>query len=122
MNLTLPDLKAAEWKDIGGGLLSWDVTPGTGAAVKPGGKVKVHYTGWTTDGKIFDSSVQRGTPIEFPLTGVIKGWQDGIPGMQPGGVRRLSIPGAMAYGARGIPGTIPPNATLVFEVQLIEVK
>ena len=118
----LPPLKDPNWKDIGGGLMSWDVTEGTGPAVAAGGKVKVHYTGWTTDGKKFDSSHDHGKPIEFPLTGVIKGWQDGIPGMKPGGTRRLMIPGAMAYGARGIPGTIPPNATLVFEVQLLEVK
>ena len=120
--MNFPKLDAPEWKDIGGGLKVWDSTVGTGTEIKPGGRVKVHYTGWTTDGKVFDSSVTRGTPIEFPLTGVIKGWQDGIPGMKVGGTRRLSIPGDLAYGVRGIPGTIPPNATLVFEVQLLEVK
>ena len=118
----LPDLKAQEWKKLDSGLEVWDVTEGTGEAVKPGGRVKVHYTGWLTDGTVFDSSVQSGRPIEFPLTGVIKGWQDGIPGMKPGGVRRLKIPADLGYGARGAGGVIPPNATLVFEVQLLEVK
>ncbi|MGL4423998.1 MAG: FKBP-type peptidyl-prolyl cis-trans isomerase [Gemmataceae bacterium] len=117
-----PDVNAPEWNDIGGGLKVWDVVVGTGSPVPNQAKVRVHYTGWLTDGKVFDSSISRGQPIEFPLNGVIKGWQNGIPGMQPGGTRRLSIPGPMAYGAGGIPGTIPPNATLIFEVQLLEVK
>lgn len=118
----LPPLDAPEWTDIGSGLKTWDVSEGTGSPVPAGGKVKVHYTGWLTDGTKFDSSVDRGTPIEFPLNGVIKGWQDGIPGMKPGGVRRLLIPSDLGYGARGAAGVIPPNATLVFEVQLLEVK
>lgn len=118
----LPDLKAAEWKRLDSGLEVWDVKEGTGDAVKAGGKVKVHYTGWLTDGKVFDSSVQRNEPIEFPLSGVIKGWQDGIPGMKPGGVRRLKIPSNLGYGDRGYPPVIPGGATLVFEVELLEVK
>ena len=80
------------------------------------------YTGWLTDGTKFDSSLDRGQPIEFPLTGVIRGWQDGIPGMKPGGVRRLLIPPALGYGMRGAPGAIPPNATLVFEVELLDAR
>jgi FKBP-type peptidyl-prolyl cis-trans isomerase len=118
----LPPIDAPEWTDAGDGLKLWDVKTGDGTAVQPGQTVKVHYTGWTTDGQVFDSSVSRGTPIEFPLTGVIKGWTLGIPGMKPGGVRRLLIPSPLAYGDRGIPGTIPPKATLVFEVQMISAR
>ena len=122
--LTRPDLTAKEWKKVGdSGLEIWDVKEGKGDAVKAGGDVKVHYSGWLTDApaSLFDSSVKRGEPIEFPLTGVIKGWQQGIPGMKPGGVRRLKIPPELAYGARGRPG-IPANSTLVFEVELLEAK
>ena len=121
-SMTLPPLDAPEWADAGSGLKTWDVTPGTGRAAPPGGKVRVHYTGWLTDGKKFDSSHDRGTPIEFSLTGVIKGWQQGIPGMKVGGVRRLVIPPALGYGMTGVAGVIPPNATLVFEVELLDVK
>jgi FKBP-type peptidyl-prolyl cis-trans isomerase FkpA len=117
--MNFPSLTDPAWTDIGGDLKIWDVTEGTGTAVAAGATVTVHYTGWLTDGKKFDSSVDRGQTISFPLNGVIDGWKKGIPGMKPGGTRRLLIPGAMAYGARGIPGTIPPNATLVFEVQLV---
>jgi FKBP-type peptidyl-prolyl cis-trans isomerase len=120
--LMLPDLKAKEWKKLDSGLEVWDVKEGKGDAVKAGAKVKVHYTGWLTDGKVFDSSVERGRPIEFPLTGVIKGWQEGIPGMKPGGVRRLKIPANLGYGDRGFPPDIPGGATLVFEVELLEIK
>ncbi|MBL8866680.1 MAG: FKBP-type peptidyl-prolyl cis-trans isomerase [Planctomycetia bacterium] len=118
--MQFPTIDGPEWKDIGGGLKLWDVTEGSGTAVPAGATVTCHYTGWLTDGTKFDSSVDRGQPISFPLSGVIAGWQKGIPGMKPGGTRRLLIPGPMAYGARGIPGTIPPNATLVFEVSLVK--
>jgi len=120
--MQLPDLTAKEWKKQTNGLEIWDVKEGKGDPVKPGGRVKVHYTGWLTDGKVFDSSVTRGEPITFGLDQVIKGWQEGIPGMKPGGVRRLKIPSDLGYGARGAGGAIPPNATLVFEVELLEVK
>jgi FKBP-type peptidyl-prolyl cis-trans isomerase len=120
--MTPPPLDAPEWKDIGNGLKIWDVIEGTGRPAPPGGRVKVHYIGWLTDGTKFDSSLDRGQPIEFPLTGVIRGWQDGIPGMKPGGVRRLLIPPALGYGMRGAPGAIPPNATLVFEVELLDAR
>src|SRR3954451_17295907 len=116
---TPPPLDAPEWTDAGNGLKTWDVTPGTGTPVPAGATVKVHYTGWLTDGTKFDSSVDRGQPIEFSLNRVIKGWQQGIPGMKPGGVRRLLIPPALGYGMSGSAGAIPPNATLLFEVELL---
>ena len=119
--MAMPQVDAAEWKKLPSGLEMWDSTEGTGDAVKPGGTVTVHYTGWLTNGKQFDSSVGS-KPITFPLGGVIKGWQEGIPGMKPGGVRRLKIPSALGYGERGAGGTIPPNATLVFEIELFESK
>ena len=121
--MQLPDLKAKEWKKQPNGLEIWDVKEGKGDPVKPGAKVTVHYTGWLTDDRAtqFDSSVDRQEPATFPLSGVIKGWQEGIPGMKPGGIRRLKIPPELAYGPKGRPG-IPPNATLVFEVELLEVK
>lgn len=123
-NLKLPPLDSKEWKEVKGqkGLKIWDVKEGKGEAVKAGARVKVHYTGWLKDGKIFDSSVQRSEPFETPLTGVIKGWQEGIPGMKVGGTRRLLIPSELAYGKRGAGGVIPADADLVFEVQLLEIK
>jgi peptidylprolyl isomerase len=116
----LPDLNAKEWKKLGDkGLEIWDVKEGTGEAVKAGGRVTVHYTGWLTDGKQFNSS-GGGEPATFGLNQVIKGWTDGIPGMKPGGIRRLKIPSELGYGKAGAGSDIPPNATLVFEVQLIK--
>jgi FKBP-type peptidyl-prolyl cis-trans isomerase len=122
--LKRPDLASAEWKKQASGLEIWDETPGSGKEVPPGARVKVHYTGWLTDDKatIFDSSVKRGEPIEFPLSGVIKGWQDGIPGMKVGGTRALRIPAALAYGSRGAGGLIGPNATLVFRVEMLDTR
>lgn len=120
--MTIPDVNATEWVKQPSGLEIWDVTPGSGDEVKPGATVTVHYTGWLTTGKKFDSSVDRGKSISFPLSGVIKGWQEGIPGMKPGGVRRLKIPAALGYGERGAGKVIPPNATLVFEIELFEAK
>jgi FKBP-type peptidyl-prolyl cis-trans isomerase len=115
---------AAEWKKLPSGLEVWDVKEGAGAAVTPGATVTVHYTGWLTDEKAtkFDSSVDRGQPISFSLNQVIQGWQEGIPGMKPGGVRRLKIPASLGYGARGAGRDIPPHATLIFEVELIPGK
>ena len=105
------------------GLTIEDVTVGTGAVAAAGQKVKVHYTGWLTNGTKFDSSKDRGDPFEFPLGAgrVIKGWDEGVQGMKIGGTRKLTIPPALGYGARGAGGVIPPNATLVFEVELLGV-
>ena len=109
------------------GLQYQDTTPGTGAEAKAGQQVRVHYTGWLyNDGKQgakFDSSKDRGQPFSFALGGgqVIKGWDEGVQGMKVGGTRRLVIPAALGYGARGAGGVIPPNATLLFEVELLAV-
>lgn len=106
------------------GLKYTDVQVGTGAVAQAGKTVSVHYTGTLTDGKKFDSSLDRGQPITFPLgTGkVIKGWDEGIAGMKVGGKRRLVIPPDLGYGARGSAPVIPPNATLIFDVELMDVK
>ena len=106
------------------GLEYWDITVGTGAVAQSGHKVKVDYTGWLTNGKKFDSSVGTGKPFEFMLGGgqVIKGWDQGVVGMKVGGKRQLRIPPDLAYGQNGFSNVIPMNATLVFDVELKEVK
>ena len=106
------------------GLEYWDITVGTGAVAQSGQQVKVDYTGWLTNGKKFDSSVGTGHPFELLLGAgqVIKGWDEGIVGMKVGGKRQLRIPPDLAYGAKGYPGAIPPNATLIFDVQLVDAK
>ena len=106
------------------GLKYQDVKQGTGDVATAGKNVSVHYTGWLTNGTKFDSSKDRGQPFEFPLGGgrVIRGWDEGVQGMKVGGVRKLTIPPELGYGARGAGGVIPPNATLVFEVELLGVK
>jgi len=105
------------------GLKIEELTEGTGAEAQAGQTVSVHYTGWLTDGQKFDSSKDRNDPFAFVLGGgmVIKGWDEGVQGMKVGGVRRLTIPPQLAYGPRGAGGVIPPNATLVFEVELLDV-
>jgi FKBP-type peptidyl-prolyl cis-trans isomerase FkpA len=101
-----------------------DTKVGTGDAAAAGKSVTVHYTGWLTDGTKFDSSKDHGQPFTFQLGAgqVIKGWDQGVVGMKVGGVRKLTIPPGLAYGERGAGGVIPPNATLVFEVELLGVN
>jgi rhodanese-related sulfurtransferase len=106
------------------GLQIRDIEKGTGEEAIVGNTVVVHYTGWLMDGTKFDSSVDRGTPFSFTLgeRRVIPGWEKGVEGMQVGGKRELIIPPDMAYGSQGAGGIIPPNATLKFEIELLEVK
>lgn len=99
-----------------------DIKEGTGEAVKPGDTITAHYTGaLAQDGTIFESSKDSGQPATFPLSGVIAGWQQGVPGMKVGGIRRLVIPANLAYGERGSPPKIGPNATLVFDIELVKI-
>ena len=110
------------------GLQIIDTKVGTGASPKPGQTCVMHYTGWLYEngakGKKFDSSVDRGEPFEFPIGRgqVIAGWDEGVASMKIGGKRTLIIPAALGYGARGAGGVIPPNATLIFDVELLGVK
>ena len=105
-------------------LQSTDLHVGQGAEATTGKTLQVHYTGTLTDGKKFDSSLDRGKPFVFKLGAgnVIKGWDQGVVGMKVGGKRKLVIPPEMAYGARGFPPVIPPNSTLVFEIELLGVS
>jgi FKBP-type peptidyl-prolyl cis-trans isomerase len=107
------------------GLQYWDLVVGTGAVAKEGDRVRVHYTGWLTTGKKFDSSLDFGRPFTFPLGNgeVIRGWDEGIEGMKVGGKRQLRIPPELGYGEAGTPdGTIPSNATLIFDIQVLSVQ
>lgn len=106
------------------GLQIEDIREGTGAEAKAGQRVTVHYVGTLTNGNKFDSSRDRGQGFTFGLGAkqVIRGWDEGVAGMKVGGIRKLTIPPDLAYGARGFPPVIPPNSTLVFEVELLDVK
>lgn len=106
------------------GLQYEEILTGDGATAKAGDMVTVHYTGWLTDGSKFDSSKDRNDPFEFSLgmRQVIGGWDEGVQGMKIGGTRKLTIPPQLGYGARGAGGVIPPNATLVFEVELLGLR
>ena len=105
-------------------LESLDLMVGSGAEAVAGKRVSVHYTGTLTDGSKFDSSLDRGKPFQFVLGAgqVIRGWDQGVAGMKVGGKRKLTIPAELGYGTRGYPPVIPPNATLVFEVELLGVS
>ncbi|QOI99535.1 MAG: FKBP-type peptidyl-prolyl cis-trans isomerase [Phycisphaeraceae bacterium] len=115
----LPVVKKTELED---GLIVEDMKIGEGYEVKPGGAVVAHYHGTlkSTPEKAFDSSFERGEPIAFPLSGVIMGWQKGVPGMKVGGIRRLTIPSKLGYGERGAGADIPPNSDLVFVIELVD--
>ena len=106
------------------GLKVEDLLEGEGAVAAAGQQVVVHYPGWLTDGRKFDSSHDRAEPFDFALGRghVIRGWDEGVAGMKVGGKRRLTIPPHLGYGARGAGGVIPPNAVLVYEVELLEIR
>ena len=106
------------------GLQYQDVAPGNGDEARDGQVAVVHYTGWLTDGTKFDSSRDRGQPFSFPIGSgqVIPGWDEGVAGMKVGGRRKLVIPASLGYGDMGAPPVIPPGATLVFDVELLELK
>ncbi len=111
-------------KMLDGGLKYEDLVEGDGDSANAGMQVTVHYTGWLEDGTKFDSSLDRNDPFSFKLGSgqVIRGWDQGVEKMQVGGKRRLTIPSHLGYGARGAGGVIPPNATLIFEVELLAVR
>ncbi|HFD31263.1 MAG TPA: FKBP-type peptidyl-prolyl cis-trans isomerase [Gammaproteobacteria bacterium] len=110
--------------ELDSGLKYEDLEEGTGTEAVAGKKVTVHYTGWLEDGSKFDSSHDRNDPFQFSLGAgmVIKGWDEGVAGMKIGGKRKLTIPSELGYGANGAGGVIPPNATLIFDVELLEVN
>jgi FKBP-type peptidyl-prolyl cis-trans isomerase FkpA len=122
-NTSAPTKVTGEGVKTDSGLQYWDIKVGTGNEAKSGDKVKVHYTGWFTSGKKFDSSVDAQQPYSFTLGqgNVIKGWDEGVAGMKVGGKRRLRIPPELAYGEQGYKNIIPPNSTLIFDVQLLAV-
>jgi peptidylprolyl isomerase len=122
--LTKTEVDEADFTITESGLKYYDLTPGTGDSPKAGQTVVVHYTGWLEDGTQFDSSVDRGQPFSFTLGtgGVIPGWDEGVATMKVGGKRQLVIPSNLGYGEAGSGATIPPNATLVFEVELLEIQ
>lgn len=124
-NTSAPTRVTGEGVKTSSGLIYWDIRVGNGDVAKEGSHVRVHYTGWLTTGKKFDSSVDAGKPFDFTIGNgeVIKGWEEGVAGMRVRGKRQLRIPPELGYGAQGMPdGPIPPNATLIFDVQLLAVQ
>lgn len=122
--LAIPKTASQSAAQTASGLQITDLVVGAGAEAKAGDTVSVNYTGWLTDNTKFDSSLDRNEPFEFVLGQgqVIQGWDEGVVGMKVGGKRRLVIPPDLGYGAQGAGGTIPPNATLIFEVELLSIK
>jgi FKBP-type peptidyl-prolyl cis-trans isomerase len=119
-----PTVVEGEAQRTSSGVLYWEITEGTGDVVKKGMKITVNYTGWLENGRKFDSSVDRNKPLKFKLASgeVVQGWVDGIPRMKVGGKRQLRVPPNLGYGERGAGnGLIPPNATLVFDVELLSI-
>lgn len=122
-SMTKPDLNAAEWRDIGAGLKIWDVKVGeVDPPITASDTGLWHYTGWLPNGNVFDSSVRKNEPFSTNLNSVVKGWMLGLPGMKVGGIRRLYIPSALAYGAKGAGRDIPANTDLIFEVKLLRIS
>src|SRR5580658_9093348 len=123
-NTSAPTKVTGDGVKTDSGLVYWDIRVGNGAVAKEGSHVRVHYTGWLTNGKKFDSSVDAGKPFDFTIGNgeVIKGWEEGVAGMKVGGKRQLRIPPALGYGAEGYPPVIPANATLIFDIQLLGVQ
>ncbi|HEX3152163.1 MAG TPA: FKBP-type peptidyl-prolyl cis-trans isomerase [Gemmataceae bacterium] len=120
MTNTMPSATDPNWVTGANGLKTWDVVTGSGTPVAAGDSITIFYTGWlASNGTKFDSRRSPSAPITFSLSGLIQGWQQGIPGMKPGGIRRLYIPAALGYGAAGSPPNIPANADLIFEIKLI---
>lgn len=121
MTSTLPDLTAADWQTLASGVQIRDIATGSGTAVTASSTVQVYYTGWLKDGTVFDSNRSPKNPVSFQLTGLIQGWQDGLLGMQAGGIRQMIIPASLGYGSTAT-GSIPANSDLVFEVKLVSVS
>ena len=123
-NTTAPTKVTGDSTKTPSGLEYWDIKLGTGPTAEKGQIAKVHYTGWLTTGKKFDSSVDRRSPFSFTLGAgeVIKGWDEGVAGMKVGGMRKLTIPSELAYGKRGFNPVIPPDSELTFEVELLAIK
>jgi len=117
----MPPTALGETKTTEGGVKYETLTPGDGPELKPGQKAAIHYEGKLENGEVFDSSKGK-SPFPFGQSPVIKGWEEGIPGMKLGEIRKLTIPPDLAYGQRGSPPKIPPKATLIFEVELVEIK
>ena len=123
-NRTPADIAGIEKQQSASGLVWYVLKAGTGAVAAAGDTVNMQYTGWLTDGTKFDSSLDRNEPFSFPLGAgrVIKGWDEGVAGMHVGEKRQVRIPSALGYGARGAGGVIPPNADLIFDVELVSIR